>query len=55
MMYNNPTLFQWLPGFLSSLWACLKGITISTGVSLYSFLLGLCLIVVAVRGIILKR
>lgn len=55
MMYDNPTLFQWLPYFLSDLWACLMGITVSTGVSLYSFLLGLCLIIVAVRGIILKR
>lgn len=54
-MYDSPTAFHWLPGFLSSLWACLKGITIASGVSLYSFLLGLCLIIVAVRGIILKR
>ena len=54
-MYENPTLFQWLPGFLSSLWACLKGITITTGVSLYAFLLAVCLLIVAIRGIILKR
>ena len=54
-MYDNPTAFHWLPPFLGSLWACLKGITIAPNVSLYSFLLGLCLIIVAVRGIILKR
>lgn len=54
-MYDDPTFFQWLPGFLSSLWGCLKGITIATGVNLYSFLIAVCLLIVAIRGIILKR
>lgn len=47
--------FFWLPAFLSGLWAYLKGVTVSDGVSLYGVLLAVCLLVVAIRGIVLKR
>lgn len=47
--------FSWLPVFLSGLWAYLKGVTVSDGVSLYGVLLAVCLLIVAIRGIVLKR
>lgn len=47
--------FSWLPAFLSGLWAYLKGVSVSEGVSLYGVLLAVCLLVVAIRGIVLKR
>lgn len=47
--------FSWLPAFLSGLWAYLKGVTVSDGVSLYGVLLAVCLLVVAIRGLVLKR
>lgn len=47
--------FSWLPAFLSGLWAYFKGVTVSDGVSLYGVLLAVCLLVVAIRGIVLKR
>ena len=54
-MYDSPTLFSWLPGFLNSFWALLRGLEVASGVSLYSVLLALCLLIVAIRGILLKR
>lgn len=47
--------FSWLSAFLSGLWAYLKGVTVSDGVSLYGVLLAVCLLIVAIRGIVLKR
>ena len=47
--------FSWLPAFLSGLWAYLKGVTVSDGVSLYGVFLAVCLLIVAIRGIVLKR
>jgi hypothetical protein len=47
--------FSWLPAFLSGFWAYLKGVTVSDGVSLYGVLLAVCLLIVAIRGIVLKR
>lgn len=54
-MYDNPLYFSWLPDFLVSFWAYLKGVQLQSGVSLYGFLLAVCLLVVAIRGILLKR
>lgn len=54
-MYDNPTSFGWLPDFLTDFWALLQGIQVSSGVSLFSLLLAVCLLVVAIRGIVLKR
>ena len=47
--------FSWLPAFLSGLWAYLKGVTVSDGVSFYGVLLAVWLLIVAIRGIVLKR
>ena len=55
MMYDNPTMFSWLPSFLSDFWALLRGLEVVQGVSLFSVLLAVCLLVVAIRGIVLKR
>lgn len=54
-MYDNPTLFGWLPTFLNDFWALLRGLEVAEGVSLFSVLLAVCLLVVAIRGIVLKR
>lgn len=54
-MYDNPLSFSWLADFLVSFWAYLKGVQIQSGVSLYGVLLSVCLLVVAIRGILLKR
>lgn len=47
--------FAWLPAFLSGFWAYLKGVFVADGVTLYGVLLAVCLLVVAIRGIVLKR
>lgn len=47
--------FSWLPAFLSCFWAYLKGVSVSGDVSLYGVLLAVCLLIVAIRGIVLKR
>lgn len=54
-MYDNPLSFSWLADFLTSFWAYLKAVHIQSGVSLYGALLAVCLLVVAIRGILLKR
>lgn len=54
-MYDNPLSFSWLGNFLASFWAYLKGVQVQSGVSLYGVLLAVCLLVVAIRGILLKR
>lgn len=54
-MYDNPTMFNWLPSFLDDFWALLRGLEVVEGVSLFSVLLAVCLLVVAIRGIVLKR
>ncbi|CRH60095.1 Uncharacterised protein [Chlamydia trachomatis] len=47
--------FSWLPAFLSGFWAYLKGVSVTDDVSLYGVLLAVCLLIVAIRGIVLKR
>lgn len=54
-MYENPLSFAWLGNFFSSFWAFLRGVEVQSGVSLYAVLLAVCLLVVAIRGILLKR
>ena len=54
-MYGDPLSFAWLGEFLSSFWAFLRGVQVRSGVSLYGVLLAVCLLVVAIRGILLKR
>lgn len=54
-MYDNPLSFSWLADFLRSFWAFLKGVRVQSDVSLYGVLLAVCLLVVAIRGILLKR
>ncbi len=54
-MYDNPTMFIWLPSFFNDFWALLCGLEVVQGVSLFSVLLAVCLLVVAIRGIVLKR
>lgn len=51
---ENPLLFGWLPVFLSSFWAFLKGWQIVPGVNMFGFLLGLSLLVVVIRSMLLK-
>ena len=47
--------FEWLSIFLQDFFAYLRGWEIYSGVSMYSFLLALCLLIVAIRGLLLKR
>ena len=47
--------FSWLPAFLSGFWAYLKCVSVNDDVSLYGVLLAVCLLIVAIRGIVLKR
>lgn len=54
-MYDNPLSFAWLPHFLTTFWATLKAISVQSGVSLFSVLLAVCLLIVSIRGILLKR
>lgn len=51
---DNPLLFGWLPSFLTSLWGWLRGWQIVPGVSMFGFLLGLCLLIVVIRSMLLK-
>lgn len=54
-MYDNPLSFSWLPDFLGSFFSMLRAVAVQSGVSLFSVLLAVCLLVVAIRGIVLKR
>lgn len=54
-MYDNPLSFAWLGSFLDSFFAMLRAVNVVDGVSLFSVMLAVCLLVVAIRGIVLKR
>lgn len=54
-MYDNPLSFGWLASFLDAFFAMLRAISVQPGVSLFSVLLAVCLLIVAIRGIVLKR
>lgn len=54
-MYDNPLSFSWLGDFLTNFFAMLRAISVQSGVSLFAVLLAVALLIVAIRGIILKR
>lgn len=47
--------FEWLPEFILNYLSMLSGITVYSGVSLLSVIVAVGLLVVMVRGIVLKR
>lgn len=47
--------FEWLPEFILNYIAMLSGITVYSGVSLLSVIVSVGLLVVMIRGIVLKR
>ena len=51
---ENPLLFGWLPQFVQSFFGFLKGWQLVEGVSMFGFLLGLCLLIVVIRSMLLK-
>lgn len=46
--------FSWLVPFLEDFWSFLRGWTLVSGVSMFSFLLALCILIVVIRGLVLK-
>lgn len=54
-MYDNPLSFGWLADFLGSFFGMLRAVNVVSGVNLFSVMLAVCLLVVAIRGIVLKR
>ncbi len=47
--------FDWLGLMLVDFFAWLRGWQLVDGVSMFSFLLAVCLLIVAIRGMLLKR
>lgn len=52
---DNPLLFGWLADVVQSFFAFLQGWHLTSSVTMYGFLLALCLLIVAIRGLLLKR
>lgn len=50
----DPLLFGWLPSFIQYFFGFLRGWTLTTGVTMFGFLLGLCLLVIVIRSMMLK-
>lgn len=46
--------FDWLVPFLQDFWAFLRGWQLVEGVSMFGFLLALCILIVVIRGLLLK-
>lgn len=47
-------MFGWLPSFLNLFFGWLRGWHIMPSVSMFGFLLGLCLLIVVIRSMLLK-
>ena len=54
MIMDNPLMFGWLPSFLTLFFGWLRGWQLLPGVSMFGFLLGLCLLIVVIRSMLLK-
>ena len=51
---DNPLLFGWLPVFLDKFFGFLRGWHLTESVTMFGFLLGLCLLIVVIRSLLLK-
>lgn len=51
---ENPLLFGWIPSFFNAFFGWLRGWSITDTVSMFGFLLGLCLLIVVIRSLLLK-